>query len=135
MRIASLLSALALWMALAPPAQAGLHLGMKLACKRYGDAWNSGSQSALWGATTGDFASVWNRMPADMYGFLAPRRTRKSPFQQQRLWLGHRYCRNQSRGRYFSGGWPRVQLDGRGYLQGAVMTVEPFRSRITWTPA
>lgn len=55
-----------------PPtaAQAGLHLGMKLACKRYGDAWNSGSRSALWGSSTSDFASVWSRMPAEDFAEL-----------------------------------------------------------------
>jgi hypothetical protein len=49
------------------PAVAGPHLGMKLACKRYGEAWNSGSRSALSGQITGDFNSVFNRMPASMF--------------------------------------------------------------------
>jgi hypothetical protein len=49
---------------------AGLHLGMKLACKRYGDAWNTGDPSALYGAATGEFAAVWSRMPGDDFAKL-----------------------------------------------------------------
>lgn len=49
------------------PAEAAPHLGMKLACKRYGEAWNSGSRSALTGQVTGDFASVFHRMPSHMF--------------------------------------------------------------------
>lgn len=52
---------------LAGPAVAGPHLGMKLACKHYGDAWNSGSRSALYGQVTGDFAHQFQRMPDDMF--------------------------------------------------------------------
>lgn len=63
MRSAKIAGALLLLVLPAAQAQAGLHLGMKLACKRYGEAWNSGNASALWGAATGDFAEVWNRMP------------------------------------------------------------------------
>jgi hypothetical protein len=36
---------------------------MKLACKRYGEAWNSGSRSALRSAVTSDFAAQWARLP------------------------------------------------------------------------
>jgi hypothetical protein len=52
---------------LALPASAGPHLGMKLACKHYGDAWNSGSRSALYGQVTGDFAHQFRRMPNDLF--------------------------------------------------------------------
>jgi hypothetical protein len=48
-------------------AVAAPHLGMKLACKRYGEAWNSGSRGALAGQITGDFNSVFNRMPGSMF--------------------------------------------------------------------
>jgi hypothetical protein len=53
--------------AMASPILAGPHLGMKLACKHYGDAWNSASRGALNGQVTGDFASVFNRIPASMW--------------------------------------------------------------------
>lgn len=53
--------------AMASPILAGPHLGMKLACKHYGDAWNSGSRGALNGQVTGDFASVFNRVPSTMW--------------------------------------------------------------------
>jgi hypothetical protein len=53
--------------AMASPILAGPHLGMKLACKHYGDAWNSGSRGALSGQVTGDFASVFNRIPGSMW--------------------------------------------------------------------
>lgn len=51
----------------ATPASAGLNLGMKLACKRYGDAWNSGSRSAIMACSTADFAQVWSRVPAEAF--------------------------------------------------------------------
>jgi hypothetical protein len=43
------------------------HIGMKLACKRYGEAFNSGSRGAVIGASTGSFAQQWSRMPADVF--------------------------------------------------------------------
>lgn len=49
------------------PAVAGPNLGMKLACKHYGDAWNSGSRGALYGQISGDFAHVFQRMPDHMF--------------------------------------------------------------------
>lgn len=64
------LASSAIWIvsvALVVPCQAGPNLGMKLACKRYGDAWNSGSRSALNGQVTSDFAAAFNRMPGDMF--------------------------------------------------------------------
>lgn len=54
----------------ASTALAGIDLGMKLACKKYGEAWNSGVQSALNTVTTTEFAKVWARMPADLYARL-----------------------------------------------------------------
>lgn len=53
--------------ALATSTSAAPHIGMKLACKRYGEAWNSGSRSAVMSVVTGDFASVWARVPADAF--------------------------------------------------------------------
>lgn len=55
------------WSLAAGNADAGLNLGMKQACKRYGDAWNSGSQGALAGVTTGDFAAQWARVPPEVF--------------------------------------------------------------------
>lgn len=52
------------------PSEAAPHLGMKLACKRYGDAWNSGSRSALASQVTGDFAQMFRRMPNQMFADL-----------------------------------------------------------------
>lgn len=52
---------------LAPHAHAAPHIGMKLACKRYGEAWNSGNKNALAGVTTGDFAAQFLRMPDDAF--------------------------------------------------------------------
>jgi hypothetical protein len=51
-------------------ADAGLHLGMKLACKRYGDAWAAGDRAALQAAVTEDFAAVWQRIPESMFAKL-----------------------------------------------------------------
>lgn len=51
-------------------AQAGLHLGMKLACKRYGEAWNSGSRGALASVATPDFYHQWCRMPDESFARL-----------------------------------------------------------------
>lgn len=53
--------------AAAPEAIAGPHIGMKLACKRYGEAWRSGSKDALYGVTTDDFAAAWRRLPEDAF--------------------------------------------------------------------
>jgi len=53
---------------------AALHLGMKLACKRYGDAWSSGDRTALEAAVTDEFAAVWRRVPDAMFAKL-PRTT------------------------------------------------------------
>lgn len=50
--------------------QAGLNLGMKLACKRYGDAWNSRNKSAMSGVCTSDFAHQWNRLPSNRFASL-----------------------------------------------------------------
>lgn len=55
---------------LSAPAHAGINLGMKLACKRYGDAWKSGSKSALRGQVSGDFGAVWDRVPSDVWAKL-----------------------------------------------------------------
>lgn len=52
---------------LATPIQAGINLGMKLACKRYGEAMNSGSQGAVASCCTGDFAAQWYRVPSDIF--------------------------------------------------------------------
>ena len=49
------------------PAAAGPNLGIKLACKHYGDAWNSGSRGALYGQVSGDFAHIFQRMPDHMF--------------------------------------------------------------------
>lgn len=62
---AMVLTILSTPLALAGPK--GLHLGMKLACKHYGDAWNSGSKGALYGVSTSDFAYQWGRMPDDLF--------------------------------------------------------------------
>src|SRR5215207_5223396 len=51
-------------------ADAGLHLGMKLACKRYGDAWAAGDRAALQSAVTEEFAAVWQRIPDSMFAKL-----------------------------------------------------------------
>jgi len=51
-------------------AEAGLHLGMKLACKRYGDAWAAGDRAELEASVTDDFAAVWRRMPESMFAKL-----------------------------------------------------------------
>jgi len=51
-------------------ASAGLHLGMKLACKRYGDAWAAGDRGALQAAVSEDFAAVWRRMPDQVFAKL-----------------------------------------------------------------
>lgn len=63
-------AALALALVWPVGASAGPHIGMKLACKRYGEAFNSGSRSAVVGASTGNFAYQWSRMPADVFGSL-----------------------------------------------------------------
>lgn len=52
---------------LASAGERGAHLGMKLACKHYGDAWNSGSKGALYGVATSDFAAQFGRVPDDMF--------------------------------------------------------------------
>ena len=52
---------------LAVAGQGGLHIGMKLACKRYGDAWLAGDKDALILATTDEFAAVWRAMPDAMF--------------------------------------------------------------------
>jgi hypothetical protein len=57
--------------AVVPRAEAGLHLGMKLACKKYGDAWKAGDRNLLQAAVTDDFAAVWRRMPESMFSQLA----------------------------------------------------------------
>jgi hypothetical protein len=62
--------ALALAGAFACRAEAGLNLGMKLACKRYGEAWNSGSKAALRGVATPDFVHMFYRMPAEQFARL-----------------------------------------------------------------
>ena len=49
---------------------AGPHLGMKLACKRYSEAWNSASKGALHGVTTSEFARIWDRVPAEKFALL-----------------------------------------------------------------
>ncbi|MFO0945008.1 MAG: hypothetical protein U1D30_03540 [Planctomycetota bacterium] len=51
-------------------ALAGPHLGMKLACKEYGDAWRSGSLSRLSAAVTSDFAVAWQRIPPETFASL-----------------------------------------------------------------
>ncbi len=45
----------------------GLHIGMKLACKRYGDAWVASDKETLVLACTEDFAAVWKAMPDSMF--------------------------------------------------------------------
>lgn len=57
-------------LATAESASAGLHLGMKLACKKYGDAWAAGDRAGLEAAVTDDFAAVWKRMPESMFAKL-----------------------------------------------------------------
>lgn len=47
---------------------AGPHLGMKLACKRYGEAFNAGSRGGVINASSGNFAYQWSRMPPDIFG-------------------------------------------------------------------
>lgn len=56
--------------AMSQTAAGGLHLGMKLACKRYGDAWAAGDREALQAAVTEDFAAVWKRVPDRMFATL-----------------------------------------------------------------
>jgi hypothetical protein len=58
---------LASLVAVQPASAGGLHLGMKLSAKKYGQAWNSGSQGAAMGRVTGDFASVLGRVPPDVW--------------------------------------------------------------------
>lgn len=48
----------------AAPAQ---HLGMKLACKRYGDAFNRGDKSALISLTTPELGRQWERVPEQTF--------------------------------------------------------------------
>lgn len=43
---------------------------MKLACKRYGDAWSSGSLGAVRAATTAEFGNAWARLPRDIFASL-----------------------------------------------------------------
>jgi hypothetical protein len=43
---------------------------MKLACKKYGDAWTAGDRHALMECVTDDFASVWSRMPPALFASL-----------------------------------------------------------------
>lgn len=52
------------------PALAAPHLGMKIAVRDYGDAWNSGSRSALMGSVTSDFGHQWSRMPPELFARL-----------------------------------------------------------------
>lgn len=70
MRSGLLLGVLALLAAHTSSTQAGPHLGMKLACKRYGEAWNSGDVRALQGVATRDFYEQWQRMPASSFAKL-----------------------------------------------------------------
>ncbi|MFO0948969.1 MAG: hypothetical protein U1D30_24170 [Planctomycetota bacterium] len=48
-------------------ALAAPHIGMKLACKRYGEAMNSGSRAAVMSASTSSFAYQWGRMPQEVF--------------------------------------------------------------------
>jgi hypothetical protein len=48
----------------------GLHLGMKLACKRYGDAWTAGDKQAVAAACAEDFSGVWHAMPDALFAKL-----------------------------------------------------------------
>ncbi|QDU61803.1 hypothetical protein Pan216_26680 [Planctomycetes bacterium Pan216] len=48
-------------------ARAGLNIGMKLACKKYGDAWKTRNQRAMLGVTTSDFGRQWARMPREAF--------------------------------------------------------------------
>ncbi|HVJ81998.1 MAG TPA: hypothetical protein VNC50_13095 [Planctomycetia bacterium] len=48
----------------------GLHLGMKLACKRYGDAWSAGDKPGVAAACAEDFAGVWQLMPDELFAKL-----------------------------------------------------------------
>ena len=69
-RAVPILSVLTLGMLLPNPAAAQPHLGMKLACKRYADAWNSGSLKRLEAAVTEDFARQWRRVPKESFDLL-----------------------------------------------------------------
>lgn len=48
-------------------AHGGLHLGAKLACKKYGDAYSIRDRAALRQAVTPDFAAVWDQVPDDIF--------------------------------------------------------------------
>lgn len=52
---------------------AGPHLGMKMACRDYANAWNSGSRRALLNVVTGRFARAWARLPEKEFAEI-PRR-------------------------------------------------------------
>lgn len=56
------------------PVLAAPHLGMKLACKEYGEAWRSGSRARLMATVTPDFAVAWQRVPDETFASL-PRNT------------------------------------------------------------
>ena len=64
------LVALGAALAVPAPANAQLHLGMKLACKRYGDAFKSGRQAEVAAACTPAFGRCWTRLPADAFADL-----------------------------------------------------------------
>src|SRR5687768_2068842 len=63
-------AALPLLLALSLPARADLHLGMKLACKRYGDAYKAGNKRELMAESSPDFANLWNRVPQEIFAKL-----------------------------------------------------------------
>lgn len=45
------------------PADSGLHFGMLLSCRDYGDAFNSGRKNQLVAACTPEFGEQWSRVP------------------------------------------------------------------------
>jgi hypothetical protein len=52
------------------PADGGLHLGMLLSCKAYGEAFNHGRKAQLTAACTPDFAAQWERVPTSVFAKL-----------------------------------------------------------------
>lgn len=48
-------------------AHGGLHLGAKLACKKYGDAYAARDRQALRQAVTPEFGAVWDQVPDEIF--------------------------------------------------------------------
>jgi len=59
--------------------QAAPHLGMKLACKRYGEAWQSASQQQVAAACSRAFAQQINRLKPEEFAILQKEMAHQSP--------------------------------------------------------